>query len=179
MSAVAKRYARAAVAAVEETGGSIDALSRGLFDFASAYDASDELREVLVNPALHDYRTQVLEAVFKQLEAPQTVANLVRLLADNHRLDVLRDIAREVEGIADARADRLRAEVVSAIELNDEQRDRITRALETRFGRKVAVRVSVDPEILGGLVCHVGDVTLDSSLRRQLERLHEQLEASR
>jgi F-type H+-transporting ATPase subunit delta len=178
VSAIGKRYARAAVDAAFEQGGStaVEALYEGLSRFCSAYHASEELRELMHNPVFEDQRERVLGLVLDKLEASTEVRGLIRLLAERNRISVLDAVALEVEAIADERAGRLRAHVTSAIELLEPQIERIARALERRVGRSIVVRVTVDPEILGGLICRVGDLTLDSSLRRQLEILREQLE---
>jgi len=39
----------------------------------------------------------------------------------------------------------------------------------------VLLRASVDPGLLGGLVCRVGDMVYDGSLRGRLTRLGEQI----
>lgn len=180
MSAIAKRYARAAVEAASEAGdaGALDSLAAGLCAFRDAFRASEELRELLKNPAMKAHRESVLDAVLEKLAVGPLVGRLIRLLGDNERLDLIDEVADQTEAIADEQAGRLRARVVSAMPLTDEQRGRVTKALERRMGQPVVVNVEVDAEILGGLVCHVGDLTFDSSLKRQIAVLREQLEAN-
>jgi len=179
MSALARRYAKAAVEAADHTGASaIEALSTGLDSFQAAYDASPELRELLENPGLKESRSQVFPEVLKRLKLSGEASNLLKLLAANGRISELENIAREVALLADEKNGRVRALVRSAVELTDAQARRVAGALEKRLGRSVLIEVQVEAELLGGLVCHVGDLTIDNSLRRQLERLREQFEAS-
>jgi F-type H+-transporting ATPase subunit delta len=112
------------------------------------------------------------------MKVSDQVTGLIRLLAERGRIGILDSVAAEVEGIADERAGRLRAHVSTALALTDSQKERVGKALEKRLGQIVVVTVHVDPELLGGLVCRVGDLTLDSSVRRQLEILREKLEKS-
>ena len=177
MSAVAKRYARAAVRAAEEKGGTeaILALAEGLEAVRAALAASPELHEVLHNPALEEQRGAVLAAVLRKLGTAEHAARLVQLLAERHRIDILADVVLETQAIADERVGRLRARVVSAMPLREPALTRLTRALEKRFGLPVLVDLHVDPSLLGGLVCQVGDLTLDNSVKRQLESLKERL----
>ena len=177
MSAVARRYARAAVGAAREKGGAkdIEALSIGLKTFCELLRTSRELFELLMNPALHDHQEATLRAVLVKLGLSAETVGLVRLLADRRRIDLIDDVVREVEAIADEGAGRVRAYVTSPMSLTEAQTARIAAALERRLGRSVVVSVDIDPELLGGLVCHVGDLTLDSSVRRQLVLLREQL----
>ena len=65
----------------------------------------------------------------------------------------------------------MRAEVVSAAPLRDEQLARLRDALAARVGRQLDLEVRVDPELLGGVVAKVGDLLFDGSLRTQLRQL--------
>lgn len=180
MSAIARRYARAAVLAAEEDGGSaaVDTLSGGLRAFRDAYQDSQELREVVLNPALTEERTRVFGALFESLDVGPHADILLRLLAERDRIAILDALVIEVESIADERAGRLRAYIAAPIKLTQPQQKRIAKALEKRFGRPILIATEVDPDMLGGLVCRVGDTTLDYSVRRQLELLRQQLEGS-
>jgi F-type H+-transporting ATPase subunit delta len=177
MSAIAKRYAKAAVESANEAGGTaaMDSLLEGLRAFLASVTESAALRELLYNPALRQRRPAVLEAILSRLDLHETVAKVIALLAERDRLDLLEDVVAEAEGLVDERLGRLRAHVTSATALSEAHRQRLGRALERRFGRPIVVSLRTDPSILGGLVCNVGDVTLDSSVRRQLELLRERL----
>jgi F-type H+-transporting ATPase subunit delta len=177
MSAVAKRYARAAVEIAEERGGlnAIDTLSQGLEAFRAAYHQSGELREVLRNPALRQEQPGALKSVAQKLGLSSEAARLVQLLAERDRILVLAEVGAETNALADERLGRARGHVTTAIPLTAVQEQRLSRALEKRFGRPVALSITVDPAIVGGLVCRVGDVTMDSSVRRQLDTLRERL----
>jgi F-type H+-transporting ATPase subunit delta len=180
MTAIGRRYARAAVDAASEKGGAsaVEQLADGLAGFRDAFKASEELRELLHNPVFEAQREQVLGKVLDTLGVGDEVRGVIRLLAERGRIGILDSVVTEVEGIADDRAGRVRAHVSTALALTDSQKARVGKALEKRLGQTVVVTVHVDPELLGGLVCRVGDLTLDSSVRRQLEILREQLEKS-
>ena len=57
------------------------------------------------------------------------------------------------------------AEVRSAIDLTDDQKQRLAAALEPATGKKVELKVIVDPTVLGGLVAQVGDTVIDGSVK--------------
>lgn len=177
MSAIAKRYARAAIASALDLEGDagLEKLAQSVVGFREVYDASPELRDLLANPALKADRDTVLGTLLEKLGSSKTAARLIVLLAGRERIDVLHDIAEAIEAEADNRAGRVRARVVSPMALDDAKLARLKSALRTRFARDVIVDVKVDPDLLGGIVCKVGDMTLDSSLARQLELLREAL----
>jgi F-type H+-transporting ATPase subunit delta len=175
MSVVAKRYARAIVQAVDEKNVPVNKVLHDLKAFEDLLAVSLELREALYNPAFQKERAAVLAGVLEHLHLDAVAASLLGLLVDNGRLKILSSIIGELRVFADERSGRLRAQVFSSFALSEPQTERLAKALEKRFGHPVLVAVHVEPEILGGLVCKVGDLTIDLSLKRQLEILRERL----
>lgn len=178
MSAVARRYARAAVEAAQAAGGpsAVQDLSRDFGAFCEAFAQSAELRELLVNPAFKLERAKVLGSVLAKIVTSPSAARLVTVLAEADRIPVLEEVRIEIAELADGIAGRARALVTSAVALTAQQQERVAKALSKRVGREIELSVRVDGEILGGLVCQVGDLTFDSSLRRQLAVMRERLE---
>lgn len=72
-----------------------------------------------------------------------------------------------------------RAEVVTAIPLAEAQAEAMKAKLETLTGRKVALVTKVDPKILAGAVVTIGGKILDGSVRHKLDRLRDELLASK
>ncbi len=66
-------------------------------------------------------------------------------------------------------------QITSAIELDESTVSSIGDRIGERTGRKVELRSSVDPDILGGLVLQVGNNVLDASIRNRLENLRKQV----
>lgn len=180
MSTVAKRYARAGVDAAFERAGeaAVDALATGLKGFIDSYDGSTELRELIANPVFKGERSGALRAVLEKSGLRDEVFSLVLTLAGNDRMDEIHDVVREVEEIADEQMGRLRAVVQTVVDLTDDQKSRLAQVLKSRLNREVVIEVQVEPSLMGGLVCRVGDMAFDSSLKRQLELIREQLQSS-
>ncbi|WP_276652008.1 F0F1 ATP synthase subunit delta [Corynebacterium vitaeruminis] len=63
------------------------------------------------------------------------------------------------------------AEVVSAAQLNDGQKQALAQKLERIYGREMNIHSEVDPSLLGGMVIRVGDEVIDGSTSGKLERL--------
>jgi F-type H+-transporting ATPase subunit delta len=97
--------------------------------------------------------------------------NFVRVLAENHRLLLLPEIFSRFEELRAAVENTIDVEVISAVPLDAEQRDKLSRALTTRLKREVHMRNSVDASLLGGAVLRAGDLVIDGSLKGRLERL--------
>ena len=83
----------------------------------------------------------------------------------------LTSIIDELVKLSAAEGNKELAEVRSAIELTDDQKQRLTAALEVATGKKVELKVIIDPSVLGGLVAQVGDTVIDGSVKTRLQQL--------
>jgi F-type H+-transporting ATPase subunit delta len=149
--------------------GELDALAKQL-------EASPELADVLLQPLYPvEQRRAVLNAVADRLQAGSLLRRFYQVLIDHRRLLDFEEIRAEFARLADEQAGVQRARVRSARALSDAQQERLRRALGARLGREIALEVSVEPALLGGLVAQVGDLVFDGSLRTQLRQLRSSL----
>jgi F-type H+-transporting ATPase subunit delta len=101
--------------------------------------------------------------------------NFVRVLAENHRLLLLPEIAAHYEVLRSDVENTVDVEVISAVELNSAQSEKLKEALSKRLKRTVRMQNSVDPTLLGGAVVRAGDMVIDGSLKGRLQRLATEL----
>lgn len=78
---------------------------------------------------------------------------------------------RAYRTIAAAHRGEITAEVTSAHALDEAQETELKAALKSVTGKDVAISVTVDPSILGGLIVKVGSRQIDTSLRTKLSTL--------
>jgi F-type H+-transporting ATPase subunit delta len=100
---------------------------------------------------------------------------LLSLLTENGRLGYLPEIADRFEELKADHQNVAEVEIVSAAFLEEGQKQRLARALQSRLGRDVRLHCSVDPALIGGAVVRSGDLAIDGSLRGKLERLETEL----
>jgi F-type H+-transporting ATPase subunit delta len=101
--------------------------------------------------------------------------NFVRVLAENHRLLLLPEIAAHYEELRSDVENTIDVEVVSAVALNSAQAEKLSQALSARLKRKIRMQNSVDATLLGGAVVRAGDLVIDGSLKGRLQRLATEL----
>jgi F-type H+-transporting ATPase subunit delta len=104
-----------------------------------------------------------------------SMQNFVRILAENHRLLVLPEIAARYEELRSEVENTVDVQVISAVPLNGAQSEKLSQALRTRLKRNVRMQNSVDAALLGGAVVRAGDLVIDGSLRGRLQRLATEL----
>jgi F-type H+-transporting ATPase subunit delta len=101
--------------------------------------------------------------------------NFVRVLAENHRLLLLPEIAAHYEEFRSAVENTVDVEVISAVKLDAAQSGKLSAALSARLKRNVRMKNSVDAALLGGAVLRAGDLVIDGSLKGRLDRLATEL----
>lgn len=89
--------------------------------------------------------------------------NLVYLLVTRGRLARIGDIADEYQRLLDSYHGIERAEVTTAIALDDKEKRRLEEQLGAVVGKKVVVETKVDSSLIGGVVARVGGKLLDGS----------------
>ncbi|HEU4603320.1 MAG TPA: F0F1 ATP synthase subunit delta [Steroidobacteraceae bacterium] len=97
--------------------------------------------------------------------------NFLLTLATNRRLALLPNIAEIFEKLRAEVENVLDVELVSAVQLDDAQRQRMSDALKKRFKRDIRLHCSIDPSLIGGAIVRAGDFVIDGSVKARLERL--------
>jgi len=172
---LAKRYARALLALAREQGD-IEAVGTEVGLAATAF-TDPRLSAVLASPMLHtSERLRISSQVVGALGLSANVANLLRLLAQRERLDLIPDLARVYEELVDRELGRLRIVVRSAVALGAAEQERILDLARRLTNQKdVIASMTVDPELLGGVMIDIRGTVYDGTIRTQLERLSREM----
>ena len=162
-----------ALFAVAVAEGDLVAVEDELFRFAQALLANDDLRTTLTDQSVPAARRQqVVEDLLDGKASATTAALVSMVVATGH--------AAELPAIVDAMVvrsvasrNRTVATVRAAVDLTDDQRQRLAAAIHASTGKEVEVKVVLDPSVLGGVVTEIGDDIIDGSVRRRLNQLRE------
>ncbi len=128
----------------------------------------------LENPKFHfDDKVKLLSERLADIN-PMAL-NLVYLLMARGRLSMVAEIADEYQRLLDSHRGIERAEVVTAVPLDDKDRARLEERLGAVVGKKVVVKPEVDSSLIGGLVARIGGKLLDGSPIGKLEALKREL----
>jgi F-type H+-transporting ATPase subunit delta len=160
-----------ALLAVARSEGHLAEVEDELFRFARVLESNDELRTTLTDAALPvSRRQQIVEDLLGGRANPTTTA-LVSMVVGTGRSRDLPAIIDELVKLSAAEGNKEVAEVRSAVDLTDDQKQRLAAALEAKTGKKVELKVIIDPTVLGGLVAQVGDTVIDGSVKTRLQQL--------
>lgn len=146
---------------------------------AAAVAADERAAEVMHDPRYSDARrVEFLTGLFAGMPEAAILAgneakgtNLLRLLVDYDRIEVLPEIAQHFEELKAELENTVEVTVTAATPLSDELSARIRQALEQKLGREVTLSTAVDEELIGGAVIRAGDFVIDGSIRSRLTKL--------
>ena len=165
----------AAILEVARAEGSLDKVSDELFQFAQVLQRSDQLRQTLTDQSLPPDKRQAIVEDLLGPKASSLTVQLISFVVGAGRARELPEIVERLVQRAAAERQHAVAEVRTAVDLDDEQRRRLTEALERATGKRIELKVIRDPTIIGGVVARVGDTVIDGSIRHRLEQLREAL----
>lgn len=175
-NAIARRYAKALVQIGAEEGA-VEKFNAELAAFNAVLAGSPALGSVLQSPAYGiEAKREILREVIGKLALSGTVANFIQLLLDRNRLGFLPEIAESYSTFADELSGVIRPTLASGLPLAEGQVVEVKAALEKTTGKKVVLKVEVDPTLIGGVVTKIGDKLFDGSVRTQLNRIEDILQ---
>jgi F-type H+-transporting ATPase subunit delta len=174
MASVINTYARAFADAVLDGRHDPDKTLREAKAVAQLVDESKELREVWETPSITaEQKRAVLDAIVAREGISKIVRNFVAVLIDHRRTKFLGPIVKQFEIELDQRLGFAEAEIISAHELNQSDRQLLESQMQTLTGKKVRARYSRNESILGGAIVKVGSTIYDGSVVGQLERIRQ------
>jgi len=174
-STIARPYAEAVFKLADEAG-KLHEWSTALAMLAQVSE-NDRVRAAMADP---DMSAPKVAGLFLSILAGKLTGdaeNLVRVLAENRRLELLGEMKRQFEALKNEREGVIEADVETAFELTDAELAGLVSALEKRTGRKVRAQVRLDKTLIGGVRVVMGDKVIDGSARAQLGALESALKA--
>ena len=148
-------------------------VSNELYTVARALIDSDQLRDSLTDPHIPPARRQEIVETLLGNKASQVTVALVSMVVAAGRAGDFANIVDVLVNLNAKKLDKVVAEVRTAIDLTEDQRNRLAEALKAAVGKDIDVKVIVDPTVLGGVVAQIGETVIDGSIRARLAQLKE------
>ena len=150
---------------LDKVGASLATLKQALADSA-------DLKALMSSPMVSRADAgRTVAALAKPLKLDPLTAKFLGVLAENHRLGALSPIIRDFNTLSARHRGETSAQVITAHPLDKGQMAALTARLKSIVGSEVAVDVTVDPNILGGLIVRLGSRQIDGSIRTKLNAL--------
>ena len=173
-SPVARNYA----ATLFELAGREDAEEEYgalLLQLIDLYESEPQIRAFLDTPRIPlEDKQSVVRRAFEG-RAPELFVRYVLLVMEQRRQRALPSIGRAYQALLDEKLGRFQATITLAFEPDDELKETIVEGVNRVTTRAIQPVFRVDPELLGGMIIQAGDLLLDASLKRQLEKMRWEL----
>jgi F-type H+-transporting ATPase subunit delta len=169
---MAGRYATALFDLAREQNA-LDVIAGDLDRFDKLVADSSDLARLVRSPVFtSEDQAKAVAAVLDKAGIGGTAANFIKLVASNRRLFAVRDMVRDFRALVARHRGEVSAKVTVAEPLNDARMAELKDALKAVSGGKdVALEVTIDPAIIGGLVVKLGSRMVDTSLRTKLNAI--------
>jgi F-type H+-transporting ATPase subunit delta len=177
-SRLASRYARALFSLARERN-QIEQVRDDLSSLTGLLAGSQEFRWLLESPVIKgSEKARMAEKALSGLVEPVTL-EFVKLLIHHRRESNLasscrmfNELFRKDQGIIDAR-------VVSAVTVDKEFLEGLTRRLEESSHRKIELKTETNADLIGGFILTLEDQQLDASVQSKLKRIRQELRESK
>ncbi|MBP1044175.1 F0F1 ATP synthase subunit delta [Vagococcus sp. BWB3-3] len=153
----------------------LDEIHEELVALREIYEEVPELGRILSDDRLEPFeKVDILHELDKDFG--ETVSKFLRVIYEYGRMAEIPQIIDEFEHFYYDNKGILVAEVTSAVELTDEQSERIEAEIAKRYDyKKVKLKKKIDPDILGGLIVSANHKVIDNSVKKQLDAMHKEL----
>lgn len=159
-----------------DADGALDDVEDELFRFARIVESRPELRNALIDSSIPvERKAELVGALLSGKTAPSTQRLVAEIVQHPRGRSPERSLAVLGKAVSDRRQ-RLVALVVSAVPLEQHEKDRLARALAGIYGNEVQIKAEVDPSVIGGLTVQVGDEVVDGTIAGRLDRLKRRFE---
>jgi len=170
-SGIAQRYATAVFDLAKE-GKALKALEADIAALEAAMKDSADLRAMMNSPVYSRAdQGKAITALAKKMDLSPTTTGALGLMAQNRRLFAVPAFLAALRQMIAEEKGEISAEVVSATVLSKAQADALAATIKDRVGKKVKLNVSVDEDLIGGLIVKVGSKMIDTSIRSKLAAL--------
>ncbi|MBR5160624.1 MAG: ATP synthase F1 subunit delta [Thermoguttaceae bacterium] len=143
--------------------------------FLTAYfDANPKFEEILSSRLIST--EDKIDIINRTVTSGSPVfVNFLKVVARHERMDCLRAMYRQMYLQYEKMIQRLPITITTAVEITDQEAEKIGQSLIAQIGGNPIIQRTVDPSLIGGVVVRVGDTVYDGSVATQLKKLRERI----
>ncbi len=150
----------------------VDPVLEDLSNLKNILKGNKELSLVVKSPLITSIdKLNIFESLLKKINANELTSTFLKVIEKNKRFSNLASIITQFMNINSQKRGDVLADITSADELNDDQKNNITNQLKSILGDKLSLSFDVDKNIMGGLIVKVGSKMIDTSLANKINKL--------
>lgn len=138
-------------------------------------NSNKELKEFLDSPIIkNEDKKDIIQKLFS-VHIEKVTLDFIYILIDENRLNILNEILNQYSESFYKVKNIVKPLVISAIELNENQKIKIKENLEKKLEKKVLPEYIIKTDIIGGLIIEIGDKKIDCSIKTKFENMKKEL----
>ena len=139
-------------------------------------DESKDFESMVRNPTnKKEDQINVINKISEHYNFNILLKNFLCFLIEKRRLFFLKNILKNFIDICSQKRGEVKARLVAAKQLNDDEVNKIKNELSKDFTNKVKLDYKYDPKLIGGLIIQVGSVMIDTSIKNKLKQLENKM----
>ena len=143
---------------------------------AKLLDNSEDFESLIKNPTnKKEDQINVINKIAENFNFNILLKNFLCFLVEKRRLFFLQKILIKFLDICSQKRGEVKARLVAAKQLNDEEVNKIKNELSKDFTKKIKLDYKYDPSLIGGLTIQVGSLMIDTSIKNKLNQLENKM----
>ncbi len=139
-------------------------------------DKSVDFESIIRNPTnKKEDQINVINKIAENYNFNILLKNFLCFLAVRRRLFFLRNILIKFVDICSQKRGEVKAKLIAAKQLSNNEVNRIKDELSKDFTNKVKLDYKYDPSLIGGLIIQVGSLMIDTSIKSKLKQLENKM----
>ena len=122
----------------------------------------------------NEKKIQLLDQSFKG-NVDQYVLNFLKLLVQSRRIRYIDDIVKSYIKLSNQYLGIEEGTIYTPYKLTDQQIQDIEKAISQKENKKVTLKVSIDPSLLGGIKVQIANRIYDGTIKNKVEMLKKEL----
>ncbi len=169
---IPRRYAKALYKVAVERGDAVK-LYGIMNQLTDAAASQPQLRDAIANPFVTvEDKISLLTTAVGASDVNVTFSDFLKLLAQNKRLSLAIDIARDYAVLYRHERDICKVVVESASQLSADEEKRLKTLIENHLnGATMEYSSKVNPDLIGGFAVSIDNERLDASVKNELKQL--------
>jgi F-type H+-transporting ATPase subunit delta len=170
-----KEYANALFLLAKEDDA-IEIIKEQMSEVLTVLKENPDYIKLLDTPAISkEERLKAIDTAFSSLS--ENLVSLLKILCEKHAVFSFDSIYNSYCALYDEHFGIEHVEAITAVAMTEEQLISLTAKLEATSGKKIVIKNTVSPEILGGVVLRYAGNQLDGSVKQRLESFEKSLKS--
>lgn len=171
----ALRYAKSLMQLAADKGA-LEAVIADVKMIHALIEQSKDLQTFLASPLVKaDKKRNVIMQLFENKVNALTLRFLEHVVEQGREAQ-LKSMMEQYVDLSNAQNGIAKVHLSTATAIDKDSKEAILKALQAHYKlNKIELSENVDPSLLGGMVLRIGDQQLDASIRRQLQKIENEL----